>query len=442
MFKKVLVANRGEIALRIIRALKELSIKSVAVYSEADKDSLPVQLADDKICIGPPPASASYLNISQIISAALVKKCDAIHPGYGFLAENLHFAEICETYGLTYIGPSSEAIALAGQKAKLIEIVKKNKIPVIPGSNGVCKDVKEALKTALQIKFPVIVKASAGGGGKGMRVAMNQSEFANAYDVASSEAKAAFLNPDIYLEKFLEGPKHIEIQIAADRMGNVVYFPERDCSIQRNHQKILEESPSPKMPPKLRKKLGETACKIAKITKYDTVGTIEFLVIKNNFYFMEMNARIQVEHPVTELVSDIDLMKLQITLAAGEKLQLRQDDIKILCSSVECRINSEDANFRPSMGQITRLDIPGGPGVRVDTALRQGIVMTPFYDSMIAKIITYGRSRGEAIEKMKRSLGELKIEGVDTNIELHKKILDDENFRKGCYSTDFIKIMK
>ncbi len=438
MFKKVLVANRGEIALRVIRALREMNIKSVIVYSEADRDSIPVRLADDRICIGPPPAPSSYLNISQIISAAVLKKCDALHPGYGFLAENRHFAEICKSYNITFIGPSPETISLAGNKAKIIELLKNKGIPVIPGSHAVCKDVKEAGRIASSIKYPVMIKASAGGGGKGMRIVRREEDLAKAFEIASSEAQGAFGNPDIYIEKYIENPKHIEIQIVADSSGNVVYFPERDCSIQRHHQKVVEEAPSPKITPKLRKKLGETAAKIARILNYTTVGTVEFLVSKNNFYFMEVNARIQVEHPITELISDVDLVKIQIALASGEKLRLKQDKVRILNNAIECRVNSEDENFVPSAGSVERLFLPGGPGVRVDTALSQGDEISPFYDSLIAKVITWGATRSEAIVKMKRALEEFVIEGVKTNISLHKKILANENFLKGAYSTNFL----
>ncbi|MBA3052902.1 MAG: acetyl-CoA carboxylase biotin carboxylase subunit [Candidatus Omnitrophota bacterium] len=442
MFKKVLVANRGEIALRIIRALREMSVKSVAVCSEADKNNFYCSLADDCICIGPAAAASSYLNVSQIISAALVKKCDAVHPGYGFLAENPHFAEICASYGLSFIGPSAETIALAGQKAEIIDLVKRKKIPVVPGSKGIVANAAEAKKIAAAIKYPVIIKATAGGGGKGMRIVRGEKDIEQAFELAGAEAKNAFSNAGLYVEKYIESPRHIEIQIAADKKGRVLYFPERDCSIQRNHQKVLEEGPSPQINAKLRKKLGETACRVAKLINYTTVGTVEFLVSKNDFYFMEMNARIQVEHPVTELVSDIDLVKMQIALAAGQDLPLGQDDVKEICHAVECRINSEDENYMPSAGKIEKLILPGGPGVRVDTAMTNGSEISPFYDSMIAKIITYGRDRAEAIERMKRALMELKIEGVTTNIALHQKILQDENFIKGCYTTDFIGNMK
>lgn len=442
MFKRVLVANRGEIALRIIRALKEMSIKSVVVYSEADRGSIPCELADDRICVGPAPAASSYMNISQIISAALVKKCDAIHPGYGFMAENPHFAEICTSYEISFIGPTPETISLAGRKAAMIEIVKKKKIPVVPGSHSICSDVESAKKFASRIKYPVIIKATAGGGGKGIRRVDNEKDMARAFEITSSEAGKAFSNSDVYIEKFLETPRHIEIQIAADKEGHTVYFPERDCSIQRNHQKILEEAPSPKISKKLRRKLGETAVRIAKIIKYATVGTVEFLVSRNNFYFMEMNARIQVEHPITELVSGIDLVKLQIALAVGEKLCLKQDEIKIICHAIECRINSEDENFVPSTGRIRRIVFPGGSGVRVDTAVRQNSEISPYYDSLIAKLITYGKNRPSAILKMKRALDEFRVEGIQTNIEFHKKILENENFKKGCYSTSFIGNMK
>ncbi|MBA3065117.1 acetyl-CoA carboxylase biotin carboxylase subunit [bacterium] len=442
MFKKVLVANRGEIALRVIRALREMSVKSVVICSEADKNNFYCGLADDSVCVGAAQAASSYLNISQIISAALVKKCDAIHPGYGFLAENHHFAEICASYGINFIGPSPETIALAGQKAEIIDLMKRKKIPVVPGSKGVVPSVKEAKAVAAAIKYPVIIKATAGGGGKGMRIVRSEKDIEQAFELAGAEAKNAFSNADLYVEKYIEAPRHIEIQIAADKKGKVVFFPERDCSIQRNHQKVLEESPSPQIGPKMRKKLGETACRVAKLINYTTVGTVEFLVSKDKFYFMEMNARIQVEHPVTELVSDIDLVKLQIALAAGEDLKLKQDDIKEICHSVECRINSEDENYMPSAGVIEKLILPGGPGVRVDTAMTSGSEISPFYDSMIAKIITYGRNRAEAIERMKRALMEMKIEGVTTNIALHQKILQDKNFADGCYTTDFIGLMK
>jgi len=438
-FKKVLVANRGEIALRVIRALKELGIKSVLVVSEADKDSLPASVADEKICIGPAPASDSYLNVSRIISAAIVKKCDAIHPGYGFLAEDHHFAEICASYGITFIGPSSKTIALAGKKAQIIEVLKKSKIPVVPGSHRVVKDINEAKKISKSIGYPVMIKASAGGGGKGMRLVKNEQELEEAFLTAMHEAQGAFSNPDLYIEKFIESPKHIEIQIAADKFGNIIYFPERECSIQRKHQKLLEESPSPKVGDKLRKKLGETAKKIARIIKYETVGTVEFILSKNDFYFIEVNARIQVEHPVTELVSDIDLVKLQILLASGEKLEIKQDEIKIHAHAIECRINAEDENFMPQAGKTKRFILPRGAGVRVDTALKPDGEVPPYYDSLIAKVITAGRSRKSAIERMKIALDEFKIEGIKTNIPLHKKILENPAFLKGNYNTDFIE---
>ncbi|MCD6423343.1 MAG: acetyl-CoA carboxylase biotin carboxylase subunit [Elusimicrobia bacterium] len=438
-FKKVLVANRGEIALRVIRALKELGIKSVLAVSEADKDSLPAQLADEKICIGPAPASDSYLNISRIISAAIVKKCDAIHPGYGFLAESNHFAEICASYGITFIGPSPKTIALAGRKAQIIEVLKKNKIPVVPGSHRVVKEINEAKKISKEIAYPVMIKASAGGGGKGMRLVKNEQELEEAFHTAMQEAQGAFSNPDLYIEKFIESPKHIEIQIAADRFGNIIYFPERDCSIQRKHQKLLEESPSLKVCEKLRKKLGETAKKIARIIKYETVGTVEFILSKNDFYFIEVNARIQVEHPVTELVSDVDLVKLQVLLASGEKLEIKQDEIKIHAHAIECRINAEDENFMPQAGKIKHFILPRGAGVRVDTALKPGAVIPPYYDSLIAKVITAGRSRKSALKRMKIALDEFKIQGIKTNIPLHKKILENPAFLKGNYNTNFIE---
>ncbi|MDR0676381.1 MAG: acetyl-CoA carboxylase biotin carboxylase subunit, partial [Elusimicrobiota bacterium] len=424
MFNKILIANRGEIAVRIIRACNEMGIKTVAIYSQADKTSRHVELADEKFCVGPAPSNESYLNIPNIISVAELTGADAIHPGYGFLAENTHFAEICESCGIVFIGPKKDAILNMGDKVKAREIMMKNGVPVVPGTEEIVTDKMDVKKIAKKIGYPVIIKAVAGGGGKGMRVVFEKKELENSINSAKMEAKAAFGNENIYIEKYIEEPRHIEFQILADTYGNVIYLPERDCSIQRRHQKLIEESPSTAVNEKLRKKMGIVACKAAKAVKYSTVGTVEFLLDKKGvFYFMEMNTRIQVEHPVSELVSRIDLIKEQIKLAAGYKLKIRQEDVKILCHAIECRINAEDSanDFMPSAGKIDNIILPGGMGVRIDSHVYCGYAIPTFYDSMILKLLSFGNTRSESISIMRRSLNELKIEGIKTTIDFHLK---------------------
>ena len=440
LFKKILVANRGEIALRILRSCRDLGIKTVVAYSEADAASLPVQLADEKVCIGPPDSGLSYRNIPNILSAAEISGAEAIHPGYGFLAENAQFAEACGAAGLTFIGPSPESIALMGDKAKARELMIKHGVPVIPGSPGSVKDEQEARETAKRIGYPVIVKASAGGGGRGMRVVNEEDEMAKALQTAQLEAKNAFGDDTVYLEKFFVDPRHIEIQILADKKGHTIALGERDCSIQRRHQKLLEESPSPAVDDALRREMMKVAVEAAKAAHYVNTGTVEFLLDKHHkFFFIEMNTRIQVEHPVTEMVSGLDLIKEQILIAAGRLLELRQRDVKLRGHSIECRINAEcPERFTPSPGTITTYRVPGGPGVRVDSAAYAGCVIPPYYDSLVAKLIVHADTRPEAIARMKRALGEFEIEGIKTTIPLHRRIMDDSNFVKGKYSTGFL----
>ena len=441
MFKKILIANRGEIALRIIRACKELDIQTVAVYSEADAESLHVRFADEAVCIGPPPSYESYLNIPRIISAAEITNADAIHPGYGFLAENSHFADITESCDSQFIGPSADIIDKMGNKALAKQTMKQAGVPTIPGSDGVLKDVDEAKKLAAKFGYPVILKASAGGGGKGMRIVREESEMETAYQTAQTEAQAAFGNPDLYLEKFLENPHHIEVQILGDNYGHIMALGERECSVQRKHQKLIEESPSPIVTEEKRRELVAAALKGAHAVGYHSAGTIEFLMDKNgNFYFMEVNTRIQVEHPVTEMVFGIDLIKEQIRLAAGEKLDARTD-MKMRGHAMECRINAEnpEKNFMPSPGTITDFHVPGGFGVRVDTHVYAQYTIPPYYDSLIAKLITHGRDREEARKRMKRALEEFVVEGIHTTIPLHLQILEHEQFRKGGYDINFME---
>lgn len=440
MFEKILIANRGEIALRIIRACKELGIKTVAVYSDVDRESLHVAFADESVCIGPRASKESYLNIKNIISAAEIADVDAIHPGYGFLAENADFAKICEDCGFKFIGPKAEHINLMGNKSKAKETMKSFGVPVVPGSDGPVKDVDEALKIAKDIGFPVMIKASAGGGGKGMRVAHNDISFVKNFEMAQTEAQNAFGNGEVYLEKFIEEPRHIEIQVFGDGKGNAWHFFERECSIQRRHQKLLEEAPSPFLNDRLRQKMGEVSVQAVSKLGYENAGTIEYLVDKNgNFYFMEMNTRIQVEHPVTEMVTGIDLVKLQLMVAAGKEINLKQSDIKINGHAIEFRVNAEDPEtFTPCPGTINALYIPGGLGVRIDSAVYQDYTILPFYDSMIGKLIVYGKDRIEAIERGKRALGEFILDGIKTTIPLHLRILDNHKFRSGEFSTDFI----
>ena len=442
MFNKILIANRGEIALRIIRACKELGIKTVAVFSSADADSMFRHLADESVCIGPPPPSSSYLMIQRIISAAEICDVDAIHPGYGFLAENAHFAEVCRSCDIKFIGPGPEQITAMGDKVNARETMKKVKIPVTPGSDGEVPDEATAKKVAKKLGFPVIIKASAGGGGKGMRIAHNEASLIRGFNAAKLEAEKAFGNSSVYIEKFLENPRHIEFQILADEHGNVVHLGERDCSIQRRHQKLIEESPSPFIGVDLRKKMGETAVRAAQAVKYFNAGTIEFLVDKNkNFYFMEMNTRIQVEHPVTEEVTGVDLVKAQITIAMGEKLSLRQKDIQFRGHAIECRINAENPynDFSPCPGKVELFCPPGGFGVRVDSHVYSGYTISPNYDSMIAKLIVHADDRKQAIARCNRALEEFEIKGVKTSIPFTQFIMNSRDFIEGKYDTGYLE---
>ena len=444
MFKKILIANRGEIALRIIRACHELGIATVAVFSEADTQSLHVRFADEDVCIGPAKSQESYLDPKRIISAAEITNADAIHPGYAFLAENPDFAEICESCDIKFIGPTSESIRLMGDKALAKKTMREAGVPVIPGSEGVVESEEMALSLCKNIGFPVIIKASFGGGGKGMRTANNEAELIKGYQMAKLEAQAAFGNPEVYLERYISDPRHIEIQILGDGFGNVVHLGERDCSLQRRHQKLLEESPSPVVDASLRERMGGAAVKGARGVNYQSAGTIEFLLDgEKNFYFMEMNTRIQVEHPVTEEVTDVDLIKEQIRIASGEKLGFSQKDIQFRGHAIECRINAEDPkrNFLPSPGMITSFHVPGGHGIRVDTHAYAKYVIPPYYDSMIAKLIAHGKSREEAILKARRALDEFIIEGVSTTVDFHKRILSDKRFVSGQFTTALIEEM-
>ena len=441
MIEKILIANRGEIAVRIIRACREMGIRTVAVYSEADRDALHTQLADEAVCIGPAPSTDSYLNMQNIISATLVSGADAIHPGFGFLSENSRFARLCEQCNIVYIGPPSDVISRLGNKSEARNTMIKAGVPVIPGSKEAVYDVKEGAKIAKKIGYPVIIKAALGGGGKGMRVAQNPEEFEQSFQTARKEAGIAFGDETMYIEHFVKHPRHIEFQILADNYGNVIHLGERDCSIQRNHQKMIEESPCIAISHQLRKKMGETAVRAAKAAGYESAGTIEFLLDQSgDFYFMEMNTRIQVEHPVTEMVSGVDLMKEMIRVAAGEPLSVKQEDIHLQGHAMECRINAEDPahHFRPCPGVIEAIHLPGGNGVRIDTAAYNGYEIPPFYDSMIAKVIVHGRTRQEAIDKMRSTLGELIIDGVTTNVDFQYEILDNEDFQAGEITTDFI----
>jgi len=442
MFSKILIANRGEVAVRVIRACREMGIKTVAVYSEADAASLHTKLADESVCIGPAQSSESYLNIPAIISAAEIADVDAIHPGYGFLAENAHFAEICESCDIAFIGPTPENMRMMGDKMTARQAMQKVGIPVIPGSQSIVKTKEEAVKTAKRLKYPVIIKASAGGGGKGMRVCHNDVRLISSLITAQQEAEAAFGNSDVYLEKYIERPRHIEVQILADKYGHIVHLGERDCTIQRRHQKLIEEAPSPAIDAKLRKKVGDMAIKAAKACNYLNAGTVEFLFDRHeNFYFLEVNTRIQVEHPITEMVTGIDLIKEQIKITAGMKLAFKQDDIKIKGSAIECRINAEnpDKNFMPSPGKVELFSPPGGPGVRVDSYVYSGYTISPYYDSMIAKLICYGNSRQEAIKVMQRALGEFIIEPIKTTIPFHKHVMSDTLFLRGDFATDYVE---
>jgi acetyl-CoA carboxylase biotin carboxylase subunit len=443
MFKKILIANRGEIALRVIRTCKEMGIKTVAVYSTADKDSLHVKFADEAVCIGKPQSIDSYLNMAHIMAAAEITNADAIHPGYGFLAENAKFAKICADHGIKFIGPTPDMINSMGDKVTAKETMIKAGVPVVPGVEGLLQSIEHAKSAAAEVGYPVILKATAGGGGKGMRVVFNESEIEKAYETAKTEAAASFKNDGIYMEKFVEEPRHIEIQIAGDQYGNVSHLSERDCSIQRRHQKLVEESPSPFMTDELRHRMGEAAIKAAKAINYESVGTIEFLVDKNrDFYFMEMNTRIQVEHCVTEEVINFDLIKEQIKIAAGEKVSGKNYFPQM--HAIECRINAEDPynDFRPSPGKITVLHQPGGHGVRVDSHVYAGYVIPPYYDSMIAKLIAVAQTREEAIDTMHRALSEYVIEGIKTTIPFHLQLMKNEDFRKGNFTTKFLESFK
>ncbi len=440
MFKKILIANRGEIALRVIRTCKEMGIQTVVVYSTADADSLPVRFADEAVCIGPPPSSESYLVIPNIIAAAEITNADAIHPGYGFLSENAKFSKICQEHGIKFIGATPEQIEGMGDKASAKETMKKAGVPTIPGSDGLLKDLADAKKTAKKIKYPIMLKATAGGGGKGMRVVWKEADLKEAWDSTTREAGAAFGNDGMYMEKFIEEPRHIEIQIAGDQFGKACHLSERDCSIQRRHQKLVEETPSPFMTSSLRKKMGAAAIKAAKAVKYEGVGTVEFLVDKHrNFYFMEMNTRIQVEHTITEEVINYDLIKEQIKLAAGERISGKNYEPSL--HAIQCRINAEDPynNFRPNPGKITHYHEPGGHGIRIDTHAYAGYTIPPNYDSMIAKLITVAQTREEAITKMQRALGEYIVEGVKTTIPFHIQLMQDEQFRAGNFTTKFLE---
>ncbi len=440
MFKKILVANRGEIAMRVIRTCKEMGIKTVAVYSTADKDSLPVRFADEAVCIGPPVSAKSYLSIPNIISAAEITNADAIHPGYGFLSENEKFSRVCQEHGIKFIGALPEQIAAMGDKATAKATMINAGVPCIPGSEGLLKDLEDARENAKRIKYPVILKATAGGGGKGMRIVWKEEDLEGAWDSARQEAGAAFGNDGVYMEKFIEEPRHIEIQVAGDQYGNACHLSERDCSIQRRHQKLVEETPSPFMTPELRDKMGEAAIKAAKAVKYEGVGTVEFLVDKNrDFYFMEMNTRIQVEHTITEEVINYDLVKEQIKLAAGEKISGK--NYTPLLHAIQCRINAEDPfnDFRPSPGKITDYHSPGGHGVRIDTHVYAGYSIPPNYDSMISKLIVVAQTREEAILKMKRALDEYIVQGVKTTIPFHQKLMTDPKFIEGDFTTKFME---
>lgn len=441
MFEKVLIANRGEIALRIIRACREMGIRTIAVYSQADAESLHVKLADEAYCIGPAQSVRSYLHIPAIISTAVVTGADAVHPGYGFLAENANFAEICADHRIKFIGPSVEALRGMGDKSTARDLMRKAGVPVVPGTEGLVEDEREAFSIAEAIGFPVIVKATAGGGGKGMRIARDAAELSRAITAAQGEAQAAFGNGGVYIEKYLKPIRHIEIQVMADSHGNVIHLGERDCSVQRRHQKLIEEAPSPALSPELRERMGESAVKAAKNIGYEGAGTIEFIFADNKFYFMEMNTRVQVEHPVTEMITGFDIIKEQIRVAAGEKLSIKQQDYKISGHAIECRINAEDSerNFLPNPGKIDAYIAPGGPGVRVDSHCYPGYSIPPNYDSLLSKLVCWGRTRQEAIQRMQRALDEYAITGIHTTIPFHQRVLAHPVFQRGEVTTDFIE---
>ena len=442
MIKKVLIANRGEIAVRIIRACREMGIETVAVYSEADRDALHTQLADEAVCIGPAPSSESYLSMENIISATIISGADAIHPGFGFLSENSKFAELCEQCNITFIGPDSKVIASLGNKQVARNTMMAAGVPVIPGSKEPVYDAKTGAELAREIGYPVIIKAALGGGGKGMRTAWTPEEFESAFQTAQKETEMAFADSTMYIEHFVENPRHIEFQILADKYGNVIHLGERDCSIQRNHQKLIEESPSVALSDGLRKKMGDAAVKAAKAAGYENAGTIEFLLEKSgNFYFMEMNTRIQVEHPVTEWVTGVDLVKEQIRIASGQKLSYTQEDIRLTGHAIECRINAEnpEKGFRPSPGTITDMYLPGGKGIRIDSAIYSGYTIPPYYDSMVAKLIVWAKNRQEAIRKMQSALGEVILEGIDTNVDYQYGIVNHPDYIEGNIDIEFIE---
>lgn len=439
--KKILIANRGEIAVRVIRACQELGIRTVAVYSTEDRDSLHVKIADESVCIGPGPSTASYLSIPALMSAAEVSGVDAIHPGYGFLSESEKFAEVCQRYGINFIGPSVEAIRSLGNKVSARQLAQRADVPMFPGSDGVVQNLEQAYEVAERIGYPMIIKAAAGGGGRGMKIVKNRGELEKQFHIARSEAEASFANPDVFIERYCEKPRHVEIQIIGDKFGNIVHLGERDCSIQRRHQKIIEESPCPVLDEGTREAMGATAVRLAKIAGYYSAGTAEFLMDdQKRFYFMEVNTRIQVEHPVTESVTGLDLVKEQILVAMGQKLSFTQKDVRFVGHSIECRINAEDpTSFAPWPGRITDYHAPGGPGVRVDSMVYTGYKVSGLYDSMIAKLITHGKDRAEAIARMKRALGEMKIDGIRTNIPFHLKVMSNDDFISGDVSTRFLE---
>jgi acetyl-CoA carboxylase biotin carboxylase subunit len=441
VFRKILIANRGEIALRIIWACRELGIKTVAVHSTADANSLHVKFADEDVCIGPPPNRDSYLNVSAVLSAAEITDAEAVHPGYGFLAESAHFAEVCRECGLTFIGPSPDVIRRMGDKAEAIRTVKEVGVATVPGSGGVLESADEALDVAREIGYPVLIKASAGGGGRGMRVVSDPADLSRLYDAARAESETAFGVPDVYMEKYVLEPRHVEFQVLGDTHGNLLHLFERECSIQRRHQKLLEESPSTALDHALRERMADAALRAARSVNYVNAGTVEFLLdASGNFYFIEMNTRIQVEHPVTEMVTGIDLIKEQIRIAAGEPISFTQEEVVVAGHAIECRINAEDPDtYAPSPGTIRSFHLPGGPGIRVDTACYAEAVVPPFYDSMIAKVIAHGNTRGEAILRMRRALESFVVEGIKTNVKLQQRILTDEDFVRGRISTKFME---
>jgi acetyl-CoA carboxylase, biotin carboxylase subunit len=441
VFKRMLIANRGEIALRIIRACRELGIETVAVHSTADTDSLPVRFADEAVCIGPPPSSRSYLNVRAILTAADITGCDALHPGYGFLSENADFSDMCRDHGLTFVGPHGAVIRRMGDKAEAKRTMREAGVPVIPGSEGLLENLDEARRLAREIGYPVILKATAGGGGRGMRVAQDESELEAAFETARAEALAGFGNPGLYLEKYLVRPRHVELQVLGDKHGHAVHLGERDCSIQRRHQKLVEESPSPAVDEALRARMGSAASEAARAVGYDSAGTIEFLLEDGEFYFMEMNTRIQVEHPVTEMVTGVDLIRQMIRVAAGEELPFTQEDIRMVGHAIECRINAEDPDkgFMPFAGTIGALNLPGGIGVRVDSHVYQGYSIPPYYDSLLGKLIVHAPNRGMAIDRMRRALSEFVVEGVRTTIPFHLKLMEDPVFRSGDFDIKFLE---